>query len=110
MTRRPRSAARPLKKSASGSVTERLHFYAAPYSPADRTGDRGGVADEGEDIEIIELPVDDTLAMIGDGRIADGKTIMLLQWAVLSGPLSASGTSASGTSAARTGRPAPGPF
>src|ERR1700749_1817748 len=96
-----------------GSVTERLRFYAAAYSPADRTGDHGGVADEGEDIEIIELPVDDALAMIGDGRIADGKTIMLLQWAVLSGPLSASGTSASGTrasgtSAARTGWPALG--
>ena len=97
-----------------GSVTERLHFYAAPYSPADRTGDRGGMADEGEDIEIIELPVDDALAMIDDGRIADGKTIMLLQWAVLSGPLSDSGTSdsgrsAPGTSAAKTGRPGPGP-
>ena len=70
-----------------GSVTERLHFYAAPYSPADRTGDQGGVADEGEDIEILELPVGEALAMIGDGRIADGKTIMLLQWAVLAGPL-----------------------
>ena len=70
-----------------GSVTERLHFYAAPYSPADRTGDRGGVADEGEDIEIVELPVADALAMTADGRIADGKTIMLLQWAVLSGLL-----------------------
>src|SRR6201995_3263183 len=68
-----------------GSVTERLHFYAAPYSPADRTGDRGGVADEGEDIEIVELPVADALAMTADGRIADGKTIMLLRWAVLGG-------------------------
>src|ERR1700743_2417274 len=70
-----------------GSGTARRHFSAAPYSPADRTGDRGGVADEGEDIEIVELPVADALAMTADGRIADGKTIMLLQWAVLSGPL-----------------------
>src|SRR5579875_660309 len=70
-----------------GSVTERLHFYAAPYSPGDRTGDHGGVADEGEDIEILELPIGEALAMIGDGRIADGKTIMLLQWAALGGPL-----------------------
>ena len=70
-----------------GSVTERLHFYAAPYSPADRTGDGGGLAADGEDIEVLEIPVGDALAMIGDGRIADGKTIMLLQWAVLAGPL-----------------------
>jgi nudix-type nucleoside diphosphatase (YffH/AdpP family) len=70
-----------------GSVTERLHFYAAPYSPADRTGDGGGLAADGEDIEVLEIPVGDALVMIGDGRIADGKTIMLLQWAVLAGPL-----------------------
>jgi nudix-type nucleoside diphosphatase (YffH/AdpP family) len=69
-----------------GSVTERLHFYAAPYSPADRTGDRGGLADEGEDIEVVELAFDEALDMIDDGRIADAKTIMLLQWAALRGP------------------------
>lgn len=63
-----------------GSVTERVHFYAAPYTQRDRTGPGGGVADEGEDIEVVELRLDDALAMIGDGRIVDGKTIMLLQW------------------------------
>jgi nudix-type nucleoside diphosphatase (YffH/AdpP family) len=70
-----------------GSVTERLHFYAAAYSPADRTGTGGGIAAEGEDIEALEVSIDDALAMTRDGRIADGKTIMLLQWAVLDGPL-----------------------
>jgi len=69
-----------------GSVTERLHFYAAPYSPTDRTGTGGGIADEGEDIEALEVSIDDALAMTRDGRITDGKTIMLLQWAVLDGP------------------------
>ncbi|XVV10250.1 NUDIX domain-containing protein [Actinoplanes sp. CA-131856] len=66
-----------------GSVTERLHFYVAPYTPADRTGPGGGVAGEGEDIEVVELDFDDALKMITDGRIADAKTIMLLQWAAL---------------------------
>jgi nudix-type nucleoside diphosphatase (YffH/AdpP family) len=70
-----------------GSVTERLHFYAAPYTPADRTGDGGGVAAEGEDIEAVELPFDEALKWIDDGRIADAKTIMLLHWAALRGPL-----------------------
>jgi len=69
-----------------GSVTERLHFYAAPYSPADRTSAGGGLEEEGEDIEVVELPFDEALAMIDDGRIADAKTIMLLQWAALRGP------------------------
>src|SRR6266849_2977777 len=43
----------------------------------------GGIASEGEDIEVLELPIDSALAMIGDGRIVDAKTIMLLQYAAL---------------------------
>jgi nudix-type nucleoside diphosphatase (YffH/AdpP family) len=70
-----------------GSVTERVHFYAAPYTPANLTGAGGGLADDGEDIEVLELDITTALQMTKDGRIADGKTIMLLQWAVLSGPL-----------------------
>jgi nudix-type nucleoside diphosphatase (YffH/AdpP family) len=69
-----------------GSVTEQLHFFAAPYSAADRTGDRGGLAEEGEDIEVVELDFDEALRMIDDGRIADAKTVMLLYWAALRGP------------------------
>ncbi|MEP6481358.1 MAG: NUDIX domain-containing protein [Rhodoglobus sp.] len=69
-----------------GSVTERLHFYAAPYSADTRRTAGGGLVDEGEHITVVELDIDEALAMIDDGRIADGKTIMLLQWAVLRGP------------------------
>jgi len=69
-----------------GSMTQRIHCFAAPYRPASRTGAGGGLADEGEDIEVVELPFDEALAMIDDGRIADAKTIMLLQWAALRGP------------------------
>ncbi|MGV9270522.1 NUDIX domain-containing protein [Kitasatospora sp. NPDC003701] len=69
-----------------GSVTERLHFFAAPYTAADRTGAGGGLEEDGEDIEVLELPFAEALAMTRDGRIADGKTIMLLQWAALDGP------------------------
>lgn len=66
-----------------GSVTERVHFYVGAYTPADRVEAGGGVEDEGEDIEVLELPLDEALAMVEDGRIADGKTIMLLQWVAL---------------------------
>ena len=68
-----------------GSVTERLHFYAGPYDAGTRATGGGGVAEEGEDIEVVELGIDEALAAIGTG-IVDAKTIMLLQWAVLSGP------------------------
>lgn len=67
-----------------GSVTERLHFFVAEYEPGHRAGDGGGVAAEGEDIEVLELDIDDAMAMVADGRIEDGKTIMLLQHAGLS--------------------------
>lgn len=69
-----------------GSVTERLHFFAAPYTPATVTGSGGGIAAEGEDIATVELPFTEALAMIRAGEIADAKTIMLLQWAALDGP------------------------
>ena len=66
-----------------GSVTETLHFFVAEYDPSMKIGDGGGLADEGEDIEVLELPFDEAMAMIADGRIVDAKTIMLLQHAAL---------------------------
>lgn len=69
-----------------GSVTERLAFFVAEYRAADRK-DGGGVAEEGEDIEVVELTFADALAMVGSGAILDGKTIMLLQHAALHGLL-----------------------
>jgi nudix-type nucleoside diphosphatase (YffH/AdpP family) len=65
-----------------GSVTERVHFYAAEYAPADISGG-GGVEEEGEEIEPVVAPYDEALAMVADGRIADGKTVILVQWAAL---------------------------
>jgi nudix-type nucleoside diphosphatase (YffH/AdpP family) len=66
-----------------GAVTEKLHFFVAEYQPNMRIGSGGGLVSEGEDIEVLELPFDQALAMIRDGRIADAKTIMLLQYAAL---------------------------
>lgn len=66
-----------------GSVTEKLTFFVAEYTPADRIADGGGEASEGEDIEVLELPFAEAMAMVADGRIVDGKTIMLLQHAAL---------------------------
>ncbi|MFI0975556.1 NUDIX domain-containing protein [Streptomyces sp. NPDC021093] len=69
-----------------GSVTERLHFFAAPYGPSTATSAGGGVAAEGEDITVVELPFREALHHVRTGGIADAKTIMLLQWAALDGP------------------------
>jgi GDP-mannose pyrophosphatase NudK len=68
-----------------GSVTEKLHFFVAQYDDASRTNDGGGDAGEGEDIEVLELPLSEALGMVKSGHIQDGKTIMLLQHAALAG-------------------------
>jgi nudix-type nucleoside diphosphatase (YffH/AdpP family) len=62
-----------------GSVTEILHFFVAEYDATMRISDGGGHPDEGEDIEVLEMTMEQALAMIADGRIRDAKTIMLLQ-------------------------------
>jgi nudix-type nucleoside diphosphatase (YffH/AdpP family) len=66
-----------------GAVTEKVHFFVAEYQPAMKIGTGGGLASEGEDIEVLELPFDEALAMTSDRRIVDAKTIMLLQYAAL---------------------------
>ncbi|MBP0578812.1 NUDIX domain-containing protein [Labrys sp. LIt4] len=66
-----------------GSVTEKLYFFVAAYSPGDRVGPGGGHVEEGEDIDLLELDIDEALAMIARGEIRDGKTIMLLYHAAL---------------------------
>ena len=64
-----------------GSVTEKLYFFVAEYDPTSKLHSGGGVEAEGEDIEVLELPFAEALAMVAAGTIADGKTIMLLQYA-----------------------------
>ncbi|MDO1583361.1 NUDIX domain-containing protein [Rhizobium oryzicola] len=66
-----------------GSVTERLHFFVARYQPQDRLADGGGNADEGEDIAVFEITIEEALSMMASGEIRDGKTIMLLQYAAI---------------------------
>lgn len=69
--------------SSPGVMTERLSYFVADYSPTDRIHDGGGLHHEGEDIEVLELPLDDALAMIEQGKIVDAKTITLLYYAKL---------------------------
>jgi GDP-mannose pyrophosphatase NudK len=68
-----------------GSVTEKLHFFVAEYTDGDRVAAGGGDKAEGEDIEVMELPLQDAMRMVLDGSIQDGKTIMLLQHACIFG-------------------------
>ncbi len=66
-----------------GSVTEQLHYYAAPYRAEQRVSAGGGLESEGEDIEVLEARFDEVRQWIADGNITDGKTLMLMQYADL---------------------------
>ncbi|MBN9502689.1 MAG: GDP-mannose pyrophosphatase [Armatimonadetes bacterium 55-13] len=70
-----------------GSVTEKLHFFVAPYDPEEQVSDGGGKEHEGEDIEVLEVPLAEAASMISEGTIQDAKTIMLIQYAQLTGLL-----------------------
>lgn len=63
-----------------GSVTEILHFFIAEYTKDMKVNEGGGVAQEEENIEVLEVPIQDALKMVETGAIKDGKTIMLLQY------------------------------
>ena len=66
-----------------GSVTEILYFFVAEYSKSIKVTDGGGLEEEQENIEVLEMTLDKAFEMITTGGIKDGKTIMLLQYAKL---------------------------
>jgi GDP-mannose pyrophosphatase NudK len=70
-----------------GSVTEILYFFAAEYTKSMKVNDGGGIEEEQENIEVMEIGFDQAIEMMNTGEIKDAKTIMLLQYAKLNGLL-----------------------
>ncbi len=66
-----------------GSVTEILYFFIAEYHKSMKITEGGGIADEQEHIEVLELDFSTAFSMIATGEIKDAKTIMLLQYALI---------------------------
>jgi nudix-type nucleoside diphosphatase (YffH/AdpP family) len=64
---------------SSGSLTEKCACFLGRYTPGRKLAEGGGLAHEGEDIEVFELELDAALAMTASGEICDAKTIMMLQ-------------------------------
>jgi hypothetical protein len=65
--------------STPGITTERLHLFLAPYTSADRVEEGGGLAEEHEDIEVLEIGLDELMPMLEQGAITDMKTLVLIQ-------------------------------
>lgn len=69
--------------ASPGTLTERVCCFAAHIDATRREGEGGGVDGEGEDIEVVEMPIDEAYGLVSAGGIVDAKTIMLLQWLIL---------------------------
>jgi nudix-type nucleoside diphosphatase (YffH/AdpP family) len=65
--------------SMPGVSTERIHLFLATYSDADEHEEGGGLAEEHEDIQKVELPLSELAAMADSGRLDDSKTLLLVQ-------------------------------
>lgn len=66
-----------------GSVTEILHLFVAEYSDDMLIGRGGGLEEEQENIEVLEIHFAEAMEMVHTGEIKDAKTILLLQHAKL---------------------------
>ena len=68
---------------APGMLAEKIDLFVGLVDTAVRETAGGGLADEHEDIEVVEMKLDEAFAMIDAGEIPDAKTIILLQWAMM---------------------------
>jgi len=68
-----------------GASAEKLHLFVAQYGPGDRIGSGGGLAEEGERTQLLELSLTQAWDMVTTGQIIDAKTVLLLQYARLNG-------------------------
>ena len=68
-----------------GSSAEKLHLFVAAYGPGDQVTAGGGLPAEGEQIQVIELPLAQAWEMVVAGQIVDAKTVLMLQHARLDG-------------------------
>lgn len=62
-----------------GAVTEIVHLYLGEYTDQMKVNKGGGLEEEHEEIEVLELPFSQAMNMITSGEIIDAKTIILLQ-------------------------------
>lgn len=73
--------------TSPGAVTEKLYLYLARYNPRMKRGSGGGVIGESEDIEVLEWSYAGAVRALSQGGIQDAKTLILLQHALVFGPL-----------------------
>ena len=66
--------------STPGAVTEKIHYFIAEYTNEMKISEGGGLEEESEEIEVLEMGFPKAIKMIESGDICDAKTIILLQY------------------------------
>ncbi|WP_298364893.1 NUDIX domain-containing protein [uncultured Lutibacter sp.] len=67
--------------STPGAVTEKIHYFITEYSNDMKISDGGGLEEETEEIEVLEIDFSKAIEMVATGEICDAKTVVLLQYA-----------------------------
>jgi GDP-mannose pyrophosphatase NudK len=62
------------------SIMEKTFFFTCSYSPAQRVSGGGGLKEEGEDIEVVEMTLENAAKMVATSQIIDAKTVVLIQY------------------------------
>ena len=68
-----------------GILKEKVHLFIGEYSNEQKTKYGGGVIEENEEIEVLEISFSEALQMVENEEIIDARTIILLQYVKLNG-------------------------
>ena len=71
---------------SAGTLTERMYLYVAEVAAGDRSKPGGGNPHEGENIEVVEVPLAELYDMARKGTLEDAKTLVIVQRLMLEQP------------------------
>ena len=66
-----------------GGSSERIHLFLCEVGRHQRTAKGGGLAAEGENVQVVALPLAEAMDMVARGEICDAKTVIALQYLCL---------------------------
>jgi len=64
---------------SAGTLTERMHLFVAELPDSHKRENGGGNFHEGENIEVVEIPLSELYDMARKGKIEDAKTLIIVQ-------------------------------
>ena len=66
--------------ASPGYTSERFYLYYAEVVNGNKVNEGGGLEDEHEFIEVVEMPMDNFMKLVDKGKIEDCKTLLTALW------------------------------